>query len=51
LQDNQLLIIPHQSSPAKVRGFRYLREAEIVGRVVAYYTRCVDLKCEIAAGR
>jgi transcriptional regulator with XRE-family HTH domain len=51
LQDNHLLIIPHHSSPAKVRGFRYLREAEIVGRVVAYYTRCVDLKCEIAAGK
>ena len=44
LQGNQLLIIPHQSSPVGIRGFRYLREAEIVGRVVAYYTRCVDLK-------
>ena len=44
LQDNELLIIPHQSSPAKVRRFTYLREAEIFGRVVAYYTRCVDLK-------
>lgn len=44
LQGNQLLIIPHQSSPASVRAFTYLREAEIVGRVVAYYTRCVDPK-------
>lgn len=44
LQGNELLIIPHQLSPAKVRRFTYLREAEIVGRVVAYYTRCVDLK-------
>lgn len=43
LQGNQLLIIPHQSSPASVRRFTYLREAEISGRVVAYYTRCVDL--------
>lgn len=43
LQGNQLLIIRHQSSPASVRRFTYLREAEIVGRVVAYYTRCVDL--------
>ena len=50
LHGNQLLIIPHQSSPAKVRRFTYLREAEIVGRVVGYYTRCVDLKCDKAAG-
>lgn len=50
LQGNQLLIIPHQSSPMGVRGFTYMREAEIVGRVIAYYTRCVDLKYETAAG-
>lgn len=43
LQGNKLLIIPHQSSGVGVRAFTYLREAEIVGRVVAYYTRCVDL--------
>ena len=49
LQSDQLLIIP-QSSLAKVRQFTYLREAEIVGRVVAYYTRCVDLKCDKGAG-
>ena len=49
LQGNQLLIIPHQSSPVGVRRFTHLREAEIVGRVVAYYTRCVDLKYEQAA--
>jgi transcriptional regulator with XRE-family HTH domain len=42
LQGNQLLIIPHHSSPAKVRHFTYSREAEIVGRVVGYNTRCVD---------
>ena len=42
LQGNQLLIIPHHSSPAIVRRFTYPREAEIVGRVVSYYTRCVD---------
>jgi transcriptional regulator with XRE-family HTH domain len=46
LQGNQLLIIPHNSSPASVRGFRYPREAEIVGRVIGYYTRCIDLKCQ-----
>jgi transcriptional regulator with XRE-family HTH domain len=42
LQGNQLLIIPHHSSPANVRRFIFPREAEIVGRVVRYYTRCVD---------
>ncbi len=42
LQDNQLLIIPHQSSPASVRWFKYPREAEIVGRVIGYSTSCVD---------
>ena len=43
LQGNQLLIIPHHSSPAKVRRFTYPREAEIVGRVVGYSTSCVDI--------
>lgn len=42
LQGNQLLIIPHPSSPSTVRRFTYPREAEIVGRVVGYHTRCVD---------
>jgi transcriptional regulator with XRE-family HTH domain len=42
LQGNQLLIIPHHSSPATVRRFTYPREAEIFGRVVSYNTRCVD---------
>jgi transcriptional regulator with XRE-family HTH domain len=42
LQSNQLLIIPHPSSPASVRRFTYPREAEIVGRVVGYTTPCVD---------
>ena len=41
LQGNQLLIIPHPSSPAGVRRFTYPREAEIVGRVVGYSTNCV----------
>lgn len=44
LQGNQLLIIPHPSSPASVRRFTYPREAEIVGRVVSYSTNCVDLE-------
>ena len=42
LQGNQLLIVPHHSSPASIRRFTYPREAEIVGRVVSYHTRCVD---------
>jgi transcriptional regulator with XRE-family HTH domain len=42
LQGNKLLIIPHLSSPVRVREFIYPREAEIIGRVIAYYTRCVD---------
>ena len=42
LQGNQLLIIPHHSSPASVRRFTYPREAEIVGRVIGYSTPCVD---------
>lgn len=46
LQSNQLLIIPHPSSPASVRRFLYPREAEIVGRVVGYRTPCVDSRPE-----
>lgn len=43
MQGNQLLLIPHPSSPAaKIRRFLCPREAEIVGRVVSYNTRCVD---------
>ena len=42
LQGNQLLIIPHPSSPASVRRYSYPREAEIVGRVVGYRTPCID---------
>jgi transcriptional regulator with XRE-family HTH domain len=47
LQGNQLLIIPHPSSPVGVRRFTYPREAEIVGRVVAYSTQCVDVEAEV----
>jgi len=46
LQGNQLLILPHHSSPTGVRRFTYLREAEIVGRVVGYSTDCVDSATE-----
>jgi transcriptional regulator with XRE-family HTH domain len=43
LQGNQLLLIPHHSSPATVRQFAYPRQAEIVGRVVGYSTSCDDV--------
>jgi transcriptional regulator with XRE-family HTH domain len=42
LQNKQLSIIPHPLSPVSIRRFMYPREAEIVGRVVAYHTRCVE---------
>jgi len=48
LHGNQLLIIPHQSSPVRVRYFTYPREAEIAGRVIAYSTRCVEANESIA---
>ena len=41
LLGNQLLIIPHNSSPSTIRRFIYRKEAEIVGRVTGYDTRCV----------
>ncbi|HEX3185688.1 MAG TPA: helix-turn-helix transcriptional regulator [Pyrinomonadaceae bacterium] len=43
LQGSQLLIIPYYpSSQVTIRSFTFRRDAEIVGRVVAYNTRCVD---------
>lgn len=44
LQSDQLLIIPHHSSPVSVRRFTYPREAEIIGRVIGYNTPCVDIE-------
>ena len=49
LQSNQLLIIPHHSSPASIRRFTYPREAEIVGRVTSYNTSCVDPAVDTSA--
>lgn len=46
LQGHQLLVIPHHSSPASIRRFIHPRDAEIVGRVVSYNTRCVDSATE-----
>ena len=48
LQGNQLLIIPHPSSPASVRRFTFPREAEIAGRVIGYSTGCIDLESDEA---
>jgi transcriptional regulator with XRE-family HTH domain len=48
LQGDQLLIIPHPSSPASVRRFKHPREAEIVGRVIGYGTHCVDFELQHA---
>lgn len=42
LENHKLRIIPHVSSSVNVREFSYPRDAEIIGRVVAYYTHCVD---------
>jgi len=42
LQGDHLLIIPYHSSPESTRRFAYPREAEIVGRVIGFGTRCVD---------
>jgi transcriptional regulator with XRE-family HTH domain len=48
LQGNQLLVIPHPSSPATVRRFTFPREAELVGRVISYDTGCVDTEAQLA---
>lgn len=47
LQGNQLLILPHYSSPASVRRFTYPREAEIAGRVIGFSTHCVELESRL----
>lgn len=47
LQGNQLLVIPHHSSPASVRRYTFPREAELVGRVISYDTGCVETEAEL----
>ena len=42
LQGNQLLVVPHHSSPVSIRRFTYPKEAEIIGRVMRFTTHCVD---------
>lgn len=41
MQGTRLVIRPHPLSRAQHRQFEYPKEAEIVGRVVGYSTRCV----------
>src|SRR5262249_40075622 len=38
----ELFIVPHHSSPGRIRRFTYIKDAEIVGRVVGYDTGCID---------
>jgi transcriptional regulator with XRE-family HTH domain len=45
-----LLLIPHHLSPASIRRFVLVKEAEIVGRVIGYDTACVDMQ-EIVQAR
>ena len=42
IEQSQLTIIPHQSSPVRVRHYAYPKEAEIVGRVISFDTICTD---------
>jgi transcriptional regulator with XRE-family HTH domain len=42
LHGNDLLIVPHHSSPESIRSFTYPKDAEIVGQVIGFDTRCVD---------
>jgi len=42
LQRNQLLVIPHHSSPTSIRAFTYPKDAEIIGRVTRFSTPCID---------
>lgn len=42
LQGSQLLVVPHHSSPASIRAFTYPKEAEVIGRITKFSTRCVD---------
>ncbi|HEU4433394.1 MAG TPA: hypothetical protein VFR51_08360, partial [Pyrinomonadaceae bacterium] len=44
LHGNQLMIVPYHSSQLKIRSFTFRRDAEIVGRVVAYNTRCIEFE-------
>jgi len=46
IQGNKLLIVPYHLSRVGVRSFTFPRDAEIVGRVVGYKTRCVDSEPE-----
>ncbi|HKY28327.1 MAG TPA: helix-turn-helix transcriptional regulator [Pyrinomonadaceae bacterium] len=47
LQGNQLLLVPHHSSPVGIKRFVYLKEAEVIGRLIKYSTPCIDQRAEI----
>lgn len=42
LDGKDLLVIPHPASPEKVKRFAFEKDAEIVGQVIAFYTRWLD---------
>jgi transcriptional regulator with XRE-family HTH domain len=42
MNQNHLTIVPHPLSAASIRHFAYPQDAEIVGRVISFDTRCVD---------
>jgi transcriptional regulator with XRE-family HTH domain len=44
MNQNELTIVPHPLSSAPVRHFAYPQDAEIVGRVISFDTRCVDFE-------
>jgi len=39
---NNLMVVPHHLSPSTIRQFVHPTEAEIVGRVVSFNSRCVE---------
>ena len=41
-QGRELLLLPHYCSPVSTRRFRIPNDAEVVGRVIAFETRCID---------
>jgi transcriptional regulator with XRE-family HTH domain len=48
IRSKKLVITPHPLSRARARDFDYPREAEIVGRVIGYSTRCVEAVQKVA---
>lgn len=46
IQSKKLIITPHPLSQARERVLDYPRDADIIGRVIGYNTRCVDVDPE-----